>query len=46
MEAVEYVDVQFQNKFNEKSIYRGKPTPELERAWLDLWNCKSPITLT
>ncbi|KAL6690465.1 hypothetical protein J3F84DRAFT_353365 [Trichoderma pleuroticola] len=38
LEAVEYVDVQFQNKFNEKSIYRGKPTPELERAWLDLWN--------
>ncbi|KAJ6437210.1 FluG domain-containing protein [Purpureocillium lavendulum] len=38
MEAVEYQDVQFQNRFNEKSPYRGKPTAELEKAWLDLWN--------
>ncbi len=40
-EAVEYVDIQFQNGFHEKSKYRGKPTPELEQAWLDLWNCTS-----
>lgn len=39
-EAVEHVDVQFQNGFHEKSIYRGKPTPDLEQAWLDLWNCR------
>lgn len=45
LEAVEYVDVQFQNKFNEHSIYRGKPTPELEKAWLDLWNCKFPSSV-
>ncbi|GJN83108.1 hypothetical protein PLIIFM63780_006656 [Purpureocillium lilacinum] len=37
-EAVEYQDVQFQNRFSEKSPYRGKPTRELEKAWLDLWN--------
>jgi hypothetical protein len=41
LEVIDYVDVQFQNSFNEKSIYRGKPTPELEKAWLDLWNCAS-----
>ncbi|KXX81085.1 hypothetical protein MMYC01_202794 [Madurella mycetomatis] len=37
-EAVRYQDVQFQNSFSEKSVYRGKPTPRLEQAWLDLWN--------
>ncbi|KAK4455388.1 hypothetical protein QBC34DRAFT_374227 [Podospora aff. communis PSN243] len=37
-EAVRYEDVQFQNSFSQKSVYRGKPTPELEQAWLDLWN--------
>ncbi|KAL2277824.1 hypothetical protein FJTKL_15115 [Diaporthe vaccinii] len=37
-EAVEYVDVQFQNSFFEESRYRGRPTPEIERAWFDLWN--------
>lgn len=39
-EAVEYVDVQFQNSFFEESKYRGRPTPELEDAWFDLWNCE------
>ncbi|KAI1119431.1 hypothetical protein F5Y14DRAFT_395268 [Nemania sp. NC0429] len=37
-EAVEVVDVQFQNSFMEKSIYRGPPTIEREKAWLDLWD--------
>lgn len=44
-EAVEYQDVQFQNRFSEKSPYRGKPTRELEKAWLDLWNCMALLTL-
>ncbi|RAK97889.1 oxidase ustYa family protein, partial [Aspergillus ibericus CBS 121593] len=44
LEAVEYIDVKFQNRFNEHSIYRGKPTPELEQAWLDLWNF-APINI-
>ena len=39
MEAVEYGKVQFENAFHQKSQYRGSPTPELEQAWLDLWNC-------
>lgn len=37
-EAVEYVDVQFQNGFFEQSKYRGRPTPEIEKAWFELWN--------
>jgi hypothetical protein len=42
-EAVEYKVVEFHNGFfqeEEASIYRGKPTPELEKAWNDLWNSK------
>ncbi|KAI0468035.1 hypothetical protein F4859DRAFT_222768 [Xylaria cf. heliscus] len=37
-EAVEIVDVQFENQFMEKSMYRGPPTVEREKAWLSLWN--------
>ncbi|KAI1296023.1 hypothetical protein F5Y03DRAFT_399033 [Xylaria venustula] len=37
-EALEIVDVQFQNRFMEQSIYRGSPTIERENAWLALWN--------
>ena len=40
MEAVKYEQVQFENAFHQKSKYRGTPTPELEQAWLDLWNCE------
>ncbi|KAG0646874.1 hypothetical protein D0Z07_6265 [Hyphodiscus hymeniophilus] len=36
-ETLEYKDVQFSNAFSQPSPYRGKPTPELEKAWLDLW---------
>lgn len=35
------VDVEFQNSFTEHSAFRGKPNPEREQAWLDLWNCRS-----
>ena len=43
MDAVEYEKVQFENAFHQKSRYRGSPTPELEQAWLDLWNCELDI---
>lgn len=38
---MEYEDVQFSNTFYQPSPYRGKPTPELERAWSDLWKSKT-----
>jgi hypothetical protein len=41
MEAVEYEWVTFENTFFQESEYRGKPTPELEKSWDDLWNCKA-----
>ena len=37
-EVMKVEDTQFENGFMEPSIYRGKPTPELEEAWSDLWN--------
>ncbi|MCJ1425929.1 hypothetical protein MMC29_003830 [Sticta canariensis] len=38
LEAVKYKDTTLQNKFDQPSIYRGPPTLERERAWLDLWD--------
>ncbi|KAE8374158.1 hypothetical protein BDV26DRAFT_284484 [Aspergillus bertholletiae] len=38
LEAVEYVDVEFQNAFHQPSIYRGAPNEEREKSWFDLWN--------
>ncbi|OCK99890.1 uncharacterized protein K441DRAFT_535822 [Cenococcum geophilum 1.58] len=35
--VVEYEDFDFDNDFAHKTKYRGPPTPELERAWEDLW---------
>jgi hypothetical protein len=43
-DVVEYEDVQFSNKFYQPSPYRGKPTPELEKAWGDLWKSMYSIT--
>ena len=40
-DVVEYEDVQFSNTFFQPSPYRGKPTPELEKAWSDLWKSKT-----
>jgi len=40
-DAVEYEDVQFSNTFFQPSPYKGKPTPELEKAWSDLWKSKT-----
>ncbi|KAI1126941.1 hypothetical protein F5Y10DRAFT_293286 [Nemania abortiva] len=37
-EAVEYYDTQWQNDFDEKDEYRGPPTLERDRAWLNLWS--------
>ena len=39
-DVVEYEDVQFSNTFYQPSPYRGKPTPELEKSWSDLWKSK------
>jgi hypothetical protein len=36
-DVVEYEDVKFSNNFFQPSPYRGKPTPELEKSWSDLW---------
>ncbi|KIM96851.1 hypothetical protein OIDMADRAFT_169633 [Oidiodendron maius Zn] len=36
-DVVEYEDVQFSNAFFQPSPYKGPPTPELEKAWSDLW---------
>ena len=35
--AVEYVEYDLENMFDQPSIYRGPPTPVLEKAWSDLW---------
>jgi hypothetical protein len=39
-EAVEYVEMDFVNPFAHDTIYRGPPTPELEKAWEELWYCR------
>ncbi|OLN87595.1 hypothetical protein CCHL11_10099 [Colletotrichum chlorophyti] len=36
-EVLEYEDVQFDNAFWKPSPYKGKPTPDLEAKWKDLW---------
>ncbi|KAI1126440.1 hypothetical protein F5Y10DRAFT_267103 [Nemania abortiva] len=35
--GIEMEEVTFQNSFNEPSVYRGPPTPELEDAWHNLY---------
>lgn len=42
-DVVEYENVQFSNTFYQPSPYRGKPTPELEKSWSDLWKSKDAI---
>lgn len=37
--ALRYENVQLQNQFFDESPYKGKPTPELEKRWQDLWLC-------
>ncbi|WQF88134.1 Putative mycotoxin biosynthesis protein UstYa [Colletotrichum destructivum] len=36
-DVLEYEDVQFDNAFWKPSPYKGKPTPELEAKWKELW---------
>ncbi|KAF6832650.1 hypothetical protein CPLU01_06046 [Colletotrichum plurivorum] len=36
-DVLEYEDVQFDNAFWKESPYKGKPTPELEAKWKELW---------
>ncbi|KAL0934657.1 uncharacterized protein CTRU02_211456 [Colletotrichum truncatum] len=36
-DVFEYEDVQFDNAFWKPSPYKGKPTPELEARWKELW---------
>ncbi|KJZ71930.1 hypothetical protein HIM_08686 [Hirsutella minnesotensis 3608] len=33
MEAVEYIDLDFDNSFDSHSLFRGPPTPEREELW-------------
>lgn len=42
MEAVEYEWKTFENDFFHQSVYRGPPSVELEKAWDELWDCRSP----
>ena len=32
-----------QNHLMQPSPYRGKPTPQIEEAWIGLWRCQSPF---
>ena len=41
LDVVRYEEVEFQNLFDEPSIYRGPPTAEREQAWQDLWERES-----
>ncbi|RAL04917.1 oxidase ustYa family protein, partial [Aspergillus ibericus CBS 121593] len=36
LEAVEYRDMNFSNRFAQQSKYRGPPTPDIEEAWQEL----------
>ncbi|KZL64566.1 hypothetical protein CT0861_06664 [Colletotrichum tofieldiae] len=36
-DVFEYEDVQFDNAFWKPSPYKGKPTPDLESKWKELW---------
>ncbi|KAH6649303.1 hypothetical protein F5144DRAFT_588054 [Chaetomium tenue] len=36
LDAVEYIQLDFNDAFNSTSIYRGPPTPEREEAWFNL----------
>lgn len=40
LEVLEFEDVQFDNEFWKPSPYKGRPTPELEKRWHDLWFCE------
>ncbi|KAB8237446.1 oxidase ustYa family protein [Aspergillus alliaceus] len=33
LEAVEYIDYQFQGEFSDSNVYKGRPRPELDAAW-------------
>ncbi|KAI9776101.1 MAG: hypothetical protein M1839_000614 [Geoglossum umbratile] len=37
LDAVEYIEYDLENKFDEPSIYRGPPTPARDKAWTELW---------
>ena len=37
LDVVEYEERDFENDFDQKSIYRGPPTPSIEDAWDKLW---------
>ncbi|KAL9612137.1 MAG: hypothetical protein Q9167_003253 [Letrouitia subvulpina] len=36
IEAVEYIDIDFDDDFNSTNIFRGPPTPEREDAWFNM----------
>lgn len=36
-DGVEFCEGDFENEFPHKTLYRGPPTPERQKAWEDLW---------
>ena len=42
LDAVEYIQLDFNDAFNSTSIYRGPPTPEREEAWFNLTYSQIP----
>ncbi|KAK9435462.1 hypothetical protein VB005_10259 [Metarhizium brunneum] len=43
-DGVEFWEGDFENEFPHKTLYRGPPTPEREKAWEDLW-LHTPVTV-
>jgi hypothetical protein len=40
------MDMDFENEFDHKTVYRGPPTPKLEKAWEELfWRADFPLVL-
>ena len=45
LEAVEFVEMDFENKFGHKSPYRGPPTEEIEAKWESLYLSKCKLEM-
>jgi hypothetical protein len=40
-DAIEYEVKKFNSGFSTQSIYQQKPSPEVDKAWLDQYDCES-----